>query len=262
MITRSILAAVAVIAGTLGVRVAASVAADGERLFLAHCAACHGPGGEGGKGPTLALPSLPRAGTEEQLVRIIRGGISGTGMPSSKLEPDEIRQIAAWVRHLGQRPAEAVPGDPMRGAQLYQERGGCVACHTVAGRGGAVGPDLSDIGLRRSSRHLRLALIDPGADVPQSFSAYNRYLSITENFLQVRLMTKDGRSFVGIRVNEDTFSIQLRDLANRMHSFHKSELAELHKDYGRSPMPSYSGAFTSAELDDLVAYLVSLRGKL
>jgi mono/diheme cytochrome c family protein len=63
-----------------------------------------------------------------------------------------------------------------------------------------------------------------------------------------------------VRLHEDTFTIQLRDLAGRTYSFLKEDLRELHKDFGKSPMPSFRGVLTAAEMDDLVAYLASLRG--
>jgi cytochrome c oxidase cbb3-type subunit 3 len=65
---------------------------------------------------------------------------------------------------------------------------------------------------------------------------------------------------MGVRMNEDSFTIQLRDAAGRVHSFFKSELAELHKDWGRSPMPSFASVFSPGELDDVVAFLLTLRG--
>ena len=55
--------------------------------------------------------------------------------------------------------------------------------------------------------------------------------------------------------------VQLRDLTGAIYSFFKSELAEFHKDIGVSPMPVYAAVFTPIEMDDMVAYLVSLRGK-
>ena len=76
----------------------------------------------------------------------------------------------------------------------------------------------------------------------------------------VRAVTAAGGEVTGVRVNEDTFSIQIRDVANRIHSFWKSELRELDKEWGRSPMPSYREALSAAELDDVVAFLASLRG--
>ncbi|MCI0387247.1 MAG: c-type cytochrome [Acidobacteria bacterium] len=181
-------------------------------------------------------------------------------MPRSRLEKEQIKQIADFVRGLGQLPPERVPGDPQRGKELYQEKGACAQCHVINGRGGAFGPDLSEIGLRRGARHLREALTDPEADVPKSFSIFRGDTGIPENFLQLRVVTKDGRRLKGVRVNEDTFSIQLRDAANRIHSFFKSDLAELHKDWGKSSMPSYRAVFSKEEMDDVVAFLVSLRG--
>jgi len=44
------------------------------------------------------------------------------------------------------------------------------------------------------------------------------------------------------------------------YSFRKSDLAELNKQFGKSPMPSYKSALNDAEMDDIVAYLASLRG--
>lgn len=234
--------------------------AEGQRLFEMRCAVCHGPKGEGSKGPTLATPVLSRATTDTILLNIIRRGIPGSEMPSSRLRPDQVRDVAAYVRELGRLPSEPVRGDPQRGAELYT-RGACAQCHSIRGHGGAIGPQLTDIGLRRSPSHLHQALVDPHAYVPIGFSAYRSDISIPSNFLQVRVVAKDGREVSGVRVNEDTFTVQVRDLAHRLHSFDKSELAEFHKDWGRSPMPSYTGVFSPAELDDLVAYLVSLKGR-
>jgi hypothetical protein len=119
---------------------------------------------------------------------------------------------------------------------------------------------LSDIGRKRSATHLRRSLVEPSADVPQSFNAYRSDINIPLNFLFVRAKAHDGREVAGVRVNEDTFSIQLRDLAGKLHSFFKSELSELHKDWGQSPMPIYSAVFMPDEMDDLIAFLASLRG--
>jgi cytochrome c oxidase cbb3-type subunit III len=235
-------------------------ATSGERLFQSHCAGCHGPRGEGGSGPTLATPTLIRATSEALLIKIIAEGVAGAEMPGSRLDREQIQQIAAFVRGLGQLPPERVSGDAARGKALYETTGGCAACHAIHGRGGATGPDLTTIGLKRGARHLRLSLTNPQADVPKSFNVFRADANITDNFLQVRVVTRDGKRLNGVRVNEDTFSIQLRDSGNRVHSFFKSELAELHKDWGKTSMPSYRAVFSREELDDVVAYLTSLRG--
>jgi putative heme-binding domain-containing protein len=181
-------------------------------------------------------------------------------MPEARFDRDDRRKVAAWVLKLGEIPTEAVPGDAERGRKLYAGKGACALCHTLEGHGGAFGPDLGDIGVRRSATHLRRALVEPGADVPRSFHYYRPDITITQNFLLVRVATREGRRVTGIRLNEDPFSIQLRDANQQIHSFAKADLAELHKDWGQTPMPSYERVLSKDELDDMVAFLVSLKG--
>jgi cytochrome c oxidase cbb3-type subunit III len=232
----------------------------GRRLFETHCSFCHGPHGEGGKGPTLAQPTLPRASTDDALLTILRRGIDGTEMPRARMQPEEIQLVAKYVRALGRIAPETVRGNPQRGAELYA-KGACSQCHTIDGHGGAFGPDLTEIGRRRSAAYLRRALTEPAAEVPQSFNAFRSDINLPENFLYVRAVPRSGEQVAGVRVNEDTFSIQVRDQTGRLHSFQKSDLTELHKDWGASPMPTFVGVYTADQLDDLVAYLASLHGK-
>ncbi len=219
---------------------------QGQRLYESQCGSCHGPRGNGGKGANLARPRLRHASDDRALLRIIRRGIPGTEMPGSALGPRQISSIAGYVKTLGRVEQVDVPGDDRRGQEIYAAFD-CEQCHTVGGRGGTVGPDLDDIGARRSADHLREALTAPEDSVPTGF-------------LQLRVVTQDGRAFTGVRVNEDGFSIQIRDLSGRLHSFWKDELGALEKEWARSPMVSYATTLTSEQLDDLVAYLVSLQG--
>ena len=222
--------------------------ARGKRLFFGHCAPCHGPGAEGGRGPTLARPKLPRAPDDPALFKLVKNGIEGTEMPGAWVMIDrEIWQTLAFVRTLGRTEVENVPGDRARGEAVFRGKGKCLPCHTVAGKGGTIGPELTEIGSRRSAAYLRLALLEPEATAP-------------EGFLQVRVVTKDGRRLTGVRLNEDTYSLQIRDLSDRLHSFWKRDLAEIHKDRGKSPMPGYRGVLSESEVDDLVAYMAGLRG--
>lgn len=223
--------------------------ARGNKLFVAHCALCHGIGGTGGRGPSLTQPALARAADNQALFKVIRDGIEGTEMPDAwQLTDREIWQVAGYVRSLGRTAVAKVPGDPVRGKQYYEAKGGCAVCHILSGRGGAMGPDLTDIGARRSPAYLREALIDPGASVP-------------ERFLVVSIVTRDGQTVRGVRLNEDSFTIQLRDAGGVFHSFRKLELTELKKEFGVSLMPGYRESLTASEVDDLVAYLAGLRGE-
>jgi len=64
----------------------------------------------------------------------------------------------------------------------------------------------------------------------------------------------------GVRINEDPFSIQIRDVGNQFHSFRKSDVKEIDKEFGKSLMPGFRGRLTDNEIEDLVSYLSSLLG--
>ena len=220
----------------------------GERLFEAHCAICHGIGGTGGRGPRLDLAKLRRAPNTASLTRIIRGGISGTEMPGSwMISGEDAQEIADYVESLGARTPEILPGDATNGKIIYAAQD-CAACHIVNGEGSSLGPDLSDVGLRRSASYLRKELVQPGAAKP-------------EGFMMIYAVPENGTPVEGMRENEDSFSVQIRDADNRFHSFRKAELKTFRKQRGKSLMPSYAQKLDAAELDDLVAYLASLQGE-
>jgi hypothetical protein len=64
----------------------------------------------------------------------------------------------------------------------------------------------------------------------------------------------------GIRINEDVFWIHIRDAGSTVHTLEKSQLARVDRELDATLMPSYDGRLSSAQLDDLVAYLAALRG--
>lgn len=219
----------------------------GARLFAANCAPCHGPKGNGGRGANLARPKLPRATEDKDLFLVISEGIPNTEMPGSwSMNDHETWQVAAFVRTLGRVAPEQVPGDPAAGAAVFRAKG-CTNCHTVGIEGGRMGPPLTEVGERRSAAYLRGLLLDPVSSLP-------------EDFAMADLTTSAGRGITGIVLNEDTYSIQVRDLADNLHSFWKQDLATLEKHTDRTPMPGFRSKLSDRELDDLVAYLVSLRG--
>jgi putative heme-binding domain-containing protein len=221
--------------------------ARGEKLFQVHCGRCHGAKGEGSRGPLLARPKLPRAPDDAALLKVIQEGIRGTEMPGAGAMSDrEMRQTAAYVRSLGRVPVKPVPGDAAHGAEIYRTKGNCATCHSIHGEGGVAGPDLSTIGDSRSAAHLRESLVDPQAAVPRGY-------------LLVTVLPKNGSPVIGQRVHEDSFSIQIRDDAGRSHSFWKSDISEINRQRGKSPMPPYKDLLSDSELTDLVAYLASLK---
>lgn len=219
----------------------------GKTTFDSQCAWCHGNDGDGGTGPNLH-GKLRHATTEKSIVDIILNGIPGTEMPSFRgpLTDRAAQQTGAYVQSLGRVPGRAVAGNAQRGADTYQSIG-CVGCHVIGGRGGIVGPELTDIAARRGPAHLREAIVKPTASHPPGY-------------LVVRAIPKSGSEVRGIRVNEDVFFITIRDAGGAVHTLEKSELTRVDREIDASLMPSYESRLSATELDDVVAYLSTLRG--
>jgi cytochrome c oxidase cbb3-type subunit 3 len=241
------------VAGVLAVSAQSTADVEkGRQLFLGMCSRCHGTG-DGGEGPSLTR--LTRAHNDEELRAIIRDGIPDRGMPRIRRFTDaELRQMVGFVHSLGSVAGGTATGDREKGRDLYR-RLGCQSCHIVAGEGGDFGPELTTIGARRAPDYLRQSVFDPGAALPRGAPIPGRGFS---EFLPVRLVTQDGREVNGVRVNEDSFTIQMKDVSGKLYSFRKTDLKQLDKLFGKSMMPEYKARVTAAELEDLVAYLGSL----
>jgi len=220
---------------------------QGNALFQLHCAHCHGARGEGGRGADLTTGRYRRGGTDAQLYATIRNGIPGTEMPVVNATDDEVWKMAAFVKKIGTAGlSEKAPGDPIAGKAIYETKGRCAICHSIGENGGSLGPDLTDVGRRRNLKHLEESLVSPEADVPISYRA-------------LQVLTKKGQTVTGIRLNEDDVSIQIRDANDDLRSFLKENISEIRRDKP-SLMPSYSLALDKKEMEDLLAYLNSLRG--
>jgi cytochrome c oxidase cbb3-type subunit III len=219
----------------------------GQRIFDAQCAWCHGNGGDGGTGPNLH-GRLRHATTLASIVEIIANGIPGTDMPSFRLGLTDrsMRQTAAYVLSLSRSSARSGPGNGERGAAVYQSSG-CGSCHVVDGHGGILGPELTTIGGRRGAVYLREAIVKPAASHPPGY-------------LVVRAVPTSGAEVRGVRLNEDVFWIHIRDASGNVHTLEKSQLARVERELEATLMPSYESRLSPAQLDDLVAYLATLRG--
>ncbi len=221
----------------------------GARLYIANCIYCHGPDGDQVPGINLGHGKFKHATSDADIVQIIKKGIPGTGMPAQTNMPEpQVRTIVAYLRSLAADPGGALPpgSDPARGKAIFEGKGQCLECHRVRDTGSRLGPDLSDVGSLRRVVELEKTLADPNATIlPQ-----NRFF---------RAAMRDGTTVTGRILNQDTFTVQLIDARERLLSFQKTDLRELSPV--NSPMPSYQGKLTSPEMADLIAYLVSLKGK-
>ena len=230
----------------------------GKQLFLGMCSRCHGVSGGGGEGPNLNRPALTRATNDQTLRAIIRDGIPDRGMPRvRRLTDAELSELVAFTRSLGRTGGVARTGTAAKGRAVYQ-RLGCASCHVVAGDGGSFGPELTSIGSHRAPDYLRQAIIEPAAALPRGVTPIPGRGFY--EYLPVRLVTNDGREVNGVRVNEDTFTIQVKDAGSQLYSFRKTDLRQLDKEIGKSAMPDYKSRVAGGDLDDLVAYLSGLGG--
>ena len=220
---------------------------DGERLYLANCAVCHGPDGNMVPGTDLSHGRFRRTTTDAGLVEIIQKGIPGTAMPPHTLTEFRSLTIVAFLRSLAETAQTAsAPGDKANGKAIFDGKGNCQSCHRVAATGSRLGPDLTDIGANRRAVEIERSLLVPDAEIlPQ-----NRFIHV---------VGKDGTTITGRLLNQDAFTVQLMDPKERLVSLQKSNLKEF-SFVEKSPMPSYQGKLTPTEVSDVVSYLVSLKG--
>lgn len=219
----------------------------GYRLYSAQCALCHGGNGDTIAGVNLARQQFRRAASDSDIRNTITNGVAAAGMPSFRLQPAELDSIVAYIRSgFDLSGAAFTIGDAARGKAIFDGKGGCAACHRVHGDGSRIAPDLSDIGAIRKPSAIQNSLLQPS----MAMQPINR---------PVRIVTRDGRTIHGRRLNEDTSTVQLIDSNERLISLSKSDIREF--EVGTtSGMPSFAGKLSNGEVADLLAYLVSLRG--
>jgi putative heme-binding domain-containing protein len=221
--------------------------AYGLSIYTARCVTCHGPQGDGAAGVNLRSGTFRNATTDQELARFIRAG-SQAGMPAFALDNTDMAGVIAYLRNMNSFDAATVKtGDAGRGRTLFEGKGGCLACHRVGRSGARTGPNLTDIGSLRSAGSMQRSLVDPGSQM----MPINR---------PIRVVTKSGTVINGRRLNEDTYSLQIIDDRERLHSVLKSDLRE-YTISRTSPMPSFKGTFSLDETADVIAYLLSLKGQ-
>jgi cytochrome c oxidase cbb3-type subunit III len=128
---------------------AKQVAADpaaremGQRLFLNHCAQCHGSDAGGSKGfPNLADTDWLYGGDTEDIKHTLIAGRAGVMPAFAHLESTQVSDVANYVRNLSGLAADQIKVG--RGGEVYKAN--CAACHGAEGKGMAAmgAPNLTD----------------------------------------------------------------------------------------------------------------------
>jgi putative heme-binding domain-containing protein len=227
-----------------------------KQAFETRCSTCHGLDGGGAMGPNIQ--GIPFRLGADVVANIIKNGLSG-GMPAfaGQMSDAQIQQVVAYLLSLTPKDTGTVTGDPAKGQEVY-DSSGCAACHIIGGEGGGIGPELTTVGKMRGANYLRNSVLYPGTDLPQAHIFLESGGQL--DFLYVHIVTKDGHAFDGTRAAEDSFHIVIKDAQGNFHSFRKADLRELKKESGKSVMPSFKDKLSAAQVNDLVAYLASLKG--
>ncbi|HEY1679884.1 MAG TPA: c-type cytochrome [Candidatus Sulfotelmatobacter sp.] len=224
---------------------------EGRIPFNTSCSECHGLDGRGtDKAIDIATSASIRNLTDSQIASIISEGVIEEGMPAFRsLNENQLRALVGYVRILqGKGEPEVLPGDPKRGQEIFFGKGDCGRCHSVAGRGGFMGPDLTNHAMTSSAEAIREEIIRS----PRVPAVRYRMAALT---------TSAGVRFEGLVRNEDNFSIQLQTADGNFHLLRKNALKSF--EYSNVPlMPTdYRTRLSDSELNDLASYLLTTPDK-
>jgi cytochrome c oxidase cbb3-type subunit III len=239
----------------------------GEYEFRINCALCHGLGARGGgRGPDLTRAQKKFAHSDAEMFQIISNGIPGTAMPANGtngqgvgMTDEEIWQIITYIRRQEVRAPSAPIGNAAHGNALFYGDANCSLCHMINGKGGRFGPELTGVGgsrtpaaivdsVRHPSHRLAWGLTEATKEFPQEYET-------------VAVVTADGKEIKGVTLNEDSFSVQIMDQNEQIHLLEKDKLRSFHKSR-QSAMPQYEpDVLSDKDLNDIVAYLISVGAK-
>jgi len=221
------------------------VVAAGRAVFNQTCTACHGvDGGEGERAPALVGDRRFFRLSEGALYGTIEDGIPGTAMVAmgKSMDDKDVWRIVVFIRAMrGSASDTDVAGNVDHGKEIFAGKGGCVKCHAIQGKGGTIGPDLSNVGAQMTLNHLRDSLVTATPIAP--------------GYKPITVVLKNGETVKGIAKNEDAFSLQVLDYDDRLHLIDKADVQR--EDIGtQSLMPhDYDKQLTKDELQDLLAML-------
>ncbi|MEE2607688.1 MAG: c-type cytochrome [Pseudomonadota bacterium] len=223
---------------------------QGERYFERQCSRCHGFDAKGNDetGAPDLTGRLSRASSNVGIFNIIREGVPNTAMlPVDSDLPDErVWQLVTYIESLRYDPSSVeLAGSANSGDTLFRGKGECADCHMVNGQGGRLGPDLSRIGESAAPDELMSSMTNP-------------HDNVAPRWWTISVTGPDGITRNGFRMGEDSFSLRIMDNDADLWSFRKNQI-QSYERIEQSTMPSYDQSLSESELDDLVAYLFSLR---
>jgi len=195
----------------------------------------------------MALNTVPKSKFDyyDELSGGKRLSGSGNEIVETTVQPEgpgkrwTVEEAAPLVADLKGRDLEK--GKAMFGATL------CISCHAMGGEGGAVGPDLTQLGTRFSSKDILEATINPN-DV------------ISDQYAAMVFVMGDKSSVVGrlLREDETTYYVSQNPFTpNMVREIPKNEVTSTKESEVSVMLPGLINPLNEEELKDLMAYLVS-----
>lgn len=140
------------------------------------------------------------------------------------------------------------PGDAAAGRRTFfhVNSAGCYKCHTVNGRGGRIGPDLSTVGRALSRERLIDSILEPSKEIAPQFVSWS-------------IETSEGKVHTGMIVHENEGKTILGNAEGQLVELKTLDIAE-RAPQTTSVMPDkLADRLTPQEFRDLLAFLESLR---
>ncbi|MCW5910771.1 MAG: c-type cytochrome [Cyclobacteriaceae bacterium] len=123
----------------------------------------------------------------------------------------------------------------------------CSSCHSMRGEGGAVGPDLTQVGTRFSAKDILEHTLDPNKEISDQYAA-------------TVFTMKDGSSIVGRLINEEDgkyFVSQNPFMPQSLREVAKADVVSTRRSTVSLMLPGLLGRLNDEEIKDIVAYLVA-----
>jgi putative heme-binding domain-containing protein len=183
--------------------------------------------------------------TDEGIHQTIREGVPGTDMPPTSLSDEQTWNLVAFVKSMiGPAIESTVAGDVDAGRAIFHgSKAGCSNCHAIAGEGGRMAPDLTDIGASRPLALIKESILEPSKGL---------HMSGEEG---VTVTLKNGKQIQGVARNRNNYSLQVLDRGGDLHLISMLDVERLDVS-ARSPMPDDFGKrLSKEELQNLYAFL-------
>jgi putative heme-binding domain-containing protein len=185
----------------------------------------------------IALRAFVGSGKESAQLQAVLMKAAQLGVDSEKLSPAMLEDLIREVPTQGQAG---------RGQEIFQRAElGCVVCHSVQGRGGNTGPDLSALGSAQTVDFIVGAILQPQKEIKEGFSA-------------ISVSTRDGEEFQGYLVRESPAELVLRDVLRHREVRLLKATIQQRQTIGSIMPAGLADALTRVELRDLVRYLSEL----